>query len=187
MSTPARGFEPNDGGKTEGELKNPRYEHEEAIFDFENTKLEASSKPPNENLHEKSPILYSGFINSSNKGDSEIGLLKSKFEKFADYVTTKLAYLAYELNGIKENKPYSIVVLESVIDELKKEKSELWKTNDELRKHNTHMSHTITELRVSNKNLENEKLSLLTALQLIQNDYNQCSITANTAEKHGIL
>ena len=45
------------------------------------------------------------------------------------------------------------------------------------------MTYTITELSLSNKNLENEKSSLLTALQLIQNDYNQSSIKSNTTEK----
>ena len=85
--------------------------------------------------------------------------------------------------SIKENRLYSIVVLENVIEELKKEKVDLCKANDELRKHNTSMTYTITELSLSNKNLENEKSSLLTALQLMQNDYNQSSIKSNTTEK----
>ncbi len=51
------------------------------------------------------------------------------------------------------------------------------------RKHNTSMTCTITELSLSNKNLENEKSSLLTALQLVQNDYNQSSIKSNTTER----
>ena len=34
------------------------------------------------------------------------------------------------MNSIKENKAYSIIVLESRIDELKKEKLDLCKTND---------------------------------------------------------
>ena len=92
--------------------------------------------------------------------------MKSKLEKFADNVTTKLADLAQELNSIKENRLNSIVVLENVVEELKKEKVDLCKANDELRKHNTSMTYTITELSLSNKNLENEKSSLLTALQL---------------------
>jgi hypothetical protein len=45
------------------------------------------------------------------------------------------------------------------------------------------MTYTISELSLSNKNLENEKSSLLTALQLMQNDYNQSSIKSNTTEK----
>ena len=109
--------------------------------------------------------------------------MKSKLESFADEVTTTLSDLAYELNTIKENKPYSIVVLENVIHELKEEKTELVKANDELREHNTNMSHVIAELRLSNKNLENEKSSLLTAIQLIQNYYNQCSRKINTTER----
>ena len=109
--------------------------------------------------------------------------MKSKLENFADEVTTTLSDLAYELNTIKENKPYSIVVLENVIHELKEEKTELLKANDELREQNTNMSHVIAELRLSNKNLENEKSSLLTAIQLLQNDYNQCSRKINTTER----
>ena len=38
---------------------------------------------------------------------------------------------------------------------------------------NIAMKHTIADISSINKNLENEKSSLLTALQLIQNDYNQ--------------
>ncbi|CAB4003212.1 Hypothetical predicted protein [Paramuricea clavata] len=49
--------------------------------------------------------------------DPEIIMLKSKFEKFTDNVVTKIDELAFEINVIKENKPYSIVTLEGVIDE----------------------------------------------------------------------
>jgi hypothetical protein len=52
----------------------------------------------------------------------KIGLLKSKLEKFADNVTTKLADLAHELNSIKENRLYSIVVLETSLKSLRKRK-----------------------------------------------------------------
>ncbi|CAB4014877.1 Hypothetical predicted protein, partial [Paramuricea clavata] len=189
VSTPARVLKPIDRGEAAKELRNCHWEHEEAISNLESTK--ASSEPTNENLHRGLPILHtakkshspSGSIDKSNNGASEIRLLKSKLEKFADNVTTKLTDLAYKLNSIKENRPYSIAVLENVIEELKKEKVDLCKANDELRKHNTSMTYTITELSISNKNLENEKSSLLTALQLIQNDYNQSSIKSNTTEK----
>ena len=88
-------------------------------------------------------------------------------------MSNKLDDLAIEINSIKENKAYSIVVLESRIDELKKEKRRLCKTNPELRMENTAMKHTIADISSINKNLENEKSSLLTARQLIQNYYNQ--------------
>jgi hypothetical protein len=45
-------------------------------------------------------------------------------ERFADNVTNKLTNLANEISNIEENKPYSIVVLEILIDENKKEKAE---------------------------------------------------------------
>ena len=72
----------------------------------------------------------------------------------------KLTNLANEINIINENKPYSIVVLESLIDEHKKEKTELSKVNEELRKQNTGMSHTIADLHNTLSSLQNEKASL---------------------------
>ena len=190
-STTAGVFKPNDTGKAEKSPSNHLYEHEEITSNLAKTKIKASSFPANENLNNELPTLHtttklhnpSGLTNSSNTRGTEIDLLKSKLESFADEVTTTLSDLAYELNTIKENKPYSIVVLENVIHELKEEKTELLKANDELREHNTNMSHVIAELRLSNKNLENEKSSLLTAIQLIQNDYNQCSRKINTTER----
>ena len=190
-STTAGVFKPNDTEKAEKSPSNHLYEHEEITSNLAKTKVKASSFPANENLNNELPTLHtttklhnpSGLTNSSNTRGTEIDLLKSKLESFADEVTTTLSDLAYELNTIKENKPYSIVVLENVIHELKEEKTELLKANDELREHNTNMSHVIAELRLSNKNLENEKSSLLTAIQLIQNDYNQCSRKINTTER----
>lgn len=140
-----------------------------------NTNLSTSSNLHIEetNLHRapQSSIPLGGPSNYN--PEFEIGALKSKLESFAEKVTNKLDDLAIEINDIKENKPYSIVVLESRVDDLKREKLELCKTNDELCKENTTMKHTIADLRSTNKNLENEKASLLTALQIIQNELNQ--------------
>ena len=58
--------------------------------------------------------------------------LKSKLDSFTEIVNRKLVKYYY---AIKENKPYSILVLEDVNNELKKEKIELkermnnWKKN----------------------------------------------------------
>ena len=57
--------------------------------------------------------------------DPEITMLKSKFEKFSDNLATRLYELAFEMNVVKENKPCSIITLEGVIHDLKKEKAEL--------------------------------------------------------------
>lgn len=57
--------------------------------------------------------------------DPEIIMLKSKFEKFSDNVATRLDELAFEINNVKENKRYSIITLEEVINDLKKAKAEL--------------------------------------------------------------
>ena len=151
----------------------------EAKSPKEETNINLSTRA---NLHKEPMNLHSEphcFIplGDSNKTDYnpqfEIGVLKFKFESFAEKVSNKLDNLAIEINSIKENKAYSIVVLESTIDELKKEKRDLCKTNAELRMENIAMKHTIADISSINKNLENEKSSLLTALQLIQNDYNQ--------------
>ena len=59
-------------------------------------------------------------------------MLKFKFERLTEQVATRLDELAFEINVVKENKPYSIVTLEGVIDDLTKEKAELCKRNKEL-------------------------------------------------------
>jgi hypothetical protein len=103
----------------------------------------------------------------------EIIILKSHFERFCKNVTTKLDDLALEINVVKENKPYSIVTLEGIISELKEEKAELSRKNKELRENNNSMHKTISQLSQSKKQLEEEKSSLITAIKLIQNDFNQ--------------
>ena len=57
-------------------------------------------------------------------------MVKSKFEKFSDNVATTLDKLAFEINNVKENKLYSIVTLEEVINDLKKAKAELCRENE---------------------------------------------------------
>jgi hypothetical protein len=51
--------------------------------------------------------------------------LRSKLDSFTEIVNRKLEVLADEVYAIKENKPYSILVLEDVNNELKKENIEL--------------------------------------------------------------
>ena len=54
-------------------------------------------------------------------------------------MTTKLGNLAFEINAVKEDKPFATLTLEGVINELKEEKAELRKKNEELWEDNTHM------------------------------------------------
>ena len=96
--------------------------------------------------------------------------MKSKLERFTESVTNKLEDLAIEINNIKENKPYSILILENTVNDLKQEKFDLNKKIDDLKELNMVLSHTMSDLRLDNKNLENDKASLLTALKLIQDD-----------------
>ena len=62
------------------------------------------------------------------------------------------------------------MVLESLIDEHKKEKAELSKVNEELKEQNTGMSHTISDLHNTIDALQNEKASLLTIIRLLQSE-----------------
>lgn len=117
-----------------------------------------------------------GNINSNYNCESEIGTLKSKMERFADNVTNKLEDLASEIHNIKENKLYSIVVLENVIDELKKEKLDLCKANADIRKENINMKNIIADLSLTNKNLKNVKL--INSLT----DYNQLTVKENASD-----
>ena len=120
--------------------------------------------------------IYSKQLNPSRDIDdsfnynSDISALNSKLERFTESVTNKLEDLAIEINNIKENKPYSILILENTVNDLKQEKFELNKKIDELKEPNMVLSHTVSDLRLDNKNLENDKASLLTALKLIQDD-----------------
>ena len=80
--------------------------------------------------------LCTGITQPDYEYNSEIGMLKLKFERFADRVSNKLTDLSDEVRSIKESKPYSIVVLEGVINELKYEKAELFKDNELLKQEN---------------------------------------------------
>jgi hypothetical protein len=96
--------------------------------------------------------------------------LRSKLDSFTEIVNRKLEVLADEVYAIKENKPYSILVLEDVNNELKKEKIELNRKNEELEKKNLNLYQSTSVLRAKVIELENEKSSLTTALRLVHQD-----------------
>ncbi|CAB4045112.1 Hypothetical predicted protein, partial [Paramuricea clavata] len=171
------------------ELKNK--EEKQASIDSETSTKHDETNTKSKNLHEESIGLYTvtksgnlqtkstnrhnplGSSASCNRDSAEISRLNSKLDRFSENVTNKLQNLSVEINNIKENKPYSILVLENVVNDLKEDKLVLIRKNDELREQNMDMSHIISDLKMANKNLESEKSSLLTALKLIQNDHQQ--------------
>ena len=145
------------------------------------------------NMHNRASNEYGKHVNTLNPPrdvydnynyDSEIRLLNAKVERLAHNLTNKLEDIALEVNIIKENKPYSILILENAVNDLKQEKHELSKKNDDLREVNMTLSHTISDLRLANKNLESEKASLLTALKLIQDDYTQMTNKTSAANQN---
>ena len=169
------------------------HQNDEAISQCQsrNAKVESTKSKTTLNLHKESQNKHAvsksqnilGNTNLNCNCESEIGTLKSKMERFADNVANKLDDLTSEIHNMKENKLYSIVALENVIDDLKKEKRDLYKTNVDLREQNISMKNTIADLSLTNENLKNEKASLLTALRLIQLDPNQLTANANAVER----
>ena len=64
-------------------------------------------------------------------GDSpEINKLNSKLHRFYENITNTIQDLNAKINCNKENRPYSILVLENVVNDLKEEKLELSRKND---------------------------------------------------------
>lgn len=105
-------------------------------------------------------------IKKSSKTDTEVNLLRSKLDSFSENVNRKLEALTNEVYAIKENKSFSILVLEDVNNDLKKEKIELTKQIEELREKYLNLHHTTSNLRAKVFELENDKSSLMTALRL---------------------
>ncbi len=123
------------------------------------------------------PILRSNMYNSSvNPNEtnythnSEIHEIKSNMECFANSVNRKLEVISNEISSIKEFKAYSILSLEEVVSDLKKEKLVLSNKNDKLEKENKDLCVSLSELRAKVLDLQDEKASLLTATKLIQRE-----------------
>ncbi len=106
----------------------------------------------------------------SSKTDSEMNQLRTKFDSFTDNVIRKLDVLANEVYAIKENKPYSILILEDINNELKKGKIELTRKNKDLKEKYLNLCQTTSNLRAKVIELENKKASLTTALRLVHQD-----------------
>jgi hypothetical protein len=105
--------------------------------------------------------------------DSETNKLKHDLERFAENVTNRLETLTEEVINIKENKVYSIIVLEDVVKELKNERADLIKENTAVRETNEILSHDMSDLKSKMQELKSEKQSLLTALRLLQGEHMQ--------------
>jgi hypothetical protein len=109
------------------ELKNQ--DEKQASIDSETSTKHDESNTKSNNLHEESIGLYTvtksgnlqtkltnrhnplGSSASCNRDSAEISRLNSKLDRFSENVTNKLQNLSVEINNIKENKPYSILVL----------------------------------------------------------------------------
>ena len=105
--------------------------------------------------------------------DSETNKLKHDLERLAENVTNRLETLTEEVINIKENKVYSIIVLEDVVKELKNERADLIKENTAVRETNEILSHDMSDLKSKMQELKSEKQSLLTALRLLQGEHMQ--------------
>jgi DNA-binding ferritin-like protein len=117
---------------------------------------------------------YSTNTNDANYNKSpEFYEINSKFENYSQNVTRKLDALAEEISTIKENKEnaaYGILILEETVNDVKKEKYELNRENEELKEKNKNLFQSLSEVRAKVIELQDEKLSLITALKLIQRE-----------------
>ncbi|CAB3988694.1 Hypothetical predicted protein, partial [Paramuricea clavata] len=100
----------------------------------------------------------------------DIGALKFKLESFAENVDSKFQALTKEVADIKENKVYSIIILENTVHELKKEKYDLIKANNDLREKNEVLHQKISDFNSTVQRLEDEKQSLITTLKVVQKE-----------------
>ncbi|CAB4010665.1 Scavenger receptor cysteine-rich type 1 M130 [Paramuricea clavata] len=123
------------------------------------------------NLH-RVPHSYIplGDPNKNYNPEFEIGALKFKLESFAENVDSKFQALTKEVADIKENKVYSIIILENTVHELKKEKYDLIKANNDLREKNEVLHQKISDFNSTVQRLEDEKQSLITTLKLVQKE-----------------
>ena len=122
----------------------------QANLDFTITALSQT-----ENLHSDSSSM-----------DNDLGA--STVQRLADNFDNKFEALSREVADIKENKVFSIIILENTIIDFKGEKQKLCQTNNELRESNQLLRQNITELNSTVHRIEEEKQSLLTALKLLQ-------------------
>ncbi|CAB4017810.1 Hypothetical predicted protein, partial [Paramuricea clavata] len=125
-----------------------------------NTNLSTSA-----NLHKEPMNLYRvphsyiplGDRNKNYNPEFEIGALKFKLESFAENVNSKFQALTKEVADIKENKVYSIIILENTVHELKKGKYDLIKANNDLREKNEVLHKKISDFNSTVQRLEDEK------------------------------
>lgn len=147
-------------------IESSKYENLHIDLDQTNNDLHTESRSYSLNK-DTSPICSdTEHINNI----SQIRDINTKLDSFVSHINAKLETLADEITTIKENKPYSILVLEDVVSELKKEKADLIRMNEDMREKYTNLLQTASDLRTRAMNLENEKSSLMTALKLIQQD-----------------
>ena len=111
----------------------------------------------------ESPITNDCQVTENNE-------LKRDLEKFPGNVNSKLQARTKEVADIKENKVYSIIILENTVHELKKEKYDLIKANNDLREKNEVLHQKISDFNSTVQRLEDEKQSLITTLKLVQKE-----------------
>ena len=85
------------------------------------------TRTKSDNLQTKSTNTHNplGSSVSCNCASAEISRLNLKLDRFIENVTNTLQDHSVEINNIKENKPYSILVLENVVNDPKEDKLKL--------------------------------------------------------------
>ena len=118
--------------------------------------------------------------------DSGLNEFKSKLEIFAEGTNNKIGVLTDEISKLKENQKenqlHTTKILEERIKELGIENIKLNEENIDLKERNLNLSLMMSDLSTKVKDLENEKLSLVTTIKLLHDDYNQSHNNQNCTE-----
>ena len=149
----------------------------ETNFSSKSTLLEDSVD--GENLHSDTPMGRK--ITPSSESTS----FKRTIECFIESITTKVEaltsdfhklktekfdQLTTEINGLKSKDTCYCSML--LAQDLKRENEQLKAENKDLQGRNNNLAYIVSDLNTRIKDLENEKKSLVTALKLLQVDYN---------------
>ena len=92
-----------------------------------------------------------------------------KFDQFVEVTSRKIESLSTEIHSLKAEKSNN--TSECLIVALQKEIQNLKKENEQLRERNVNISFIMSDLHTKVKDVEDEKKSLITAIKLLQADF----------------
>ena len=104
--------------------------------------------------------------------NSSVEDLGRQMQEFAESTNSKFEGIETELNNLKA-RSVPLFVMEAAVKELRKDKDSLLKDNAELREKNLNYALITSDLNSKIKELEHERDSLVTAMKLQQQEFEQ--------------